>query len=106
VTALVLAPDEPDLRKHVVAINQYAQGRSNAGATFTCATGAGTTRVTDVNVSPTSSIAVCPASPAAAAEMASGSFFIDKAAIRAGSFDVSHTNAATAGRTFHYVIQG
>lgn len=105
-TALVLAPDEQDLRKHVVAINQYAQGRSNAGALFTCTPGAGTTTVKDANVGPSSFIAVCPATAAAAAELASGQFYVPKTTITAGQFVVNHSAAATPGRVFSYVIQG
>ena len=105
-TALVLAPDEQDLRKHVVAINQYAQGRSNAGAVFTCTPGAATTTVKDANVGASSFVAVCPASAAAAAELASGSFYIAKSDIVAGGFTVHHSSAAAPGRTFHYVVQG
>lgn len=105
-TAQVLAPDEQDLRKHVVAINQYAQGRSNAGSTFTCALSAGVTVVRDVNVGASSFVVACPASPAAALEMASGQFYIAKADVIAGGFIVHHSAAATPGRTFMYVIQG
>jgi hypothetical protein len=103
-TALILQPDEQDLRKHVLAINQYAQGRSNAGARFTCALGSTTTTVSDVNVGSSSVIMPCAASAAAALEWASGQFFIDR--ITAGGFLVHHTNSATANRIFTYGVQG
>jgi hypothetical protein len=103
-TALVLQPDEQDLRKHVLAINQYAQGRSNAGSTFTCLAGSSTTTVFDANVGAGSFITTCPASAAAAAEVAT--MYIPKATIRAGSFVVQHANSPTAGRTFQYHVQG
>lgn len=103
-SARVLAPDETDLRKIVVAVNQYAQGRSNAGGTFTCTIGSSTTTVTDANVGSTSQIAVCPATGVASVELGGGSFFIDT--IAAGSFVAHHTNTATANRTFRYVVQG
>ena len=105
-TALILAPDEPDLRKHVVAINQYAQGRSNAGATFILTPGAGVTTVTDANVGPSSFIVAQAANLAAAVEMAAGEFYIAKSDIRAGSFDVHHSIAAPPGAIFQYHVQG
>lgn len=105
-TARVLSPDETDLRKHVLAINQYAQGRSNAGGTFTCTINVATTTVTDANVGTTSKISCEATNAVSAAERASGNFFIATATIKAGSFVVTHTNSATTGRTFQYVIQG
>jgi hypothetical protein len=51
-------------------------------------------------------IAVCPTNAASAAELASGNFWIAPATIKAGSFVVSHTNSATAGRVFMYLVQG
>lgn len=104
-TARVLKPFEKDLRQIVVAVNQYSQGRSNAGGTFTCMTGASQTTVSDQNVSAGSNIAVSPMTAAASTEIASGNFYIP-AITSAGSFVVKHTNAATTGRTFSYVIQG
>ena len=103
-TALVLAPDERDLRKHVLAINQYAQGRSNAGGTFTCLAGSAATTVFDANVGSGSYIPYGAASAAAAAELAT--LYIPRATIKAGSFVVQHSNSATAGRTFQYNVQG
>jgi hypothetical protein len=105
-TALVLQPDEQDLRKHVLAINQYAQGRSNAGGTFTCLVGSATTTVLDANVGSGSFISICPASASGAAEIAAGTLYIPKATIKAGSFVVQHANSSTAGRTFQYHVQG
>ena len=108
--AYVLSPDEKDPRRIVVAINQYAQGRSNAGGPakgiFTCQTNAATTTVANANVGTDSRIAVCPATGAASTELGSGNFFIATATIKAGSFVVTHTNSATANRTFSYVLQG
>ena len=48
-TALVLAPDEKDARKVATAINQRAQGRSNAVGSVTLAANAATTVVTAKN---------------------------------------------------------
>lgn len=104
-TARVLKPFESDARTIVAAINQYAQGRSNAGGKLTCTISASQTTVTDPNVSATSQIAVCPMTGAASTEIGSGNFFIPAVTI-AGSFLVKHTNSAVANRTFSYVIQG
>jgi len=94
-------PDEM-IRKFGITINNLLKGKHNAaGRSFTCATSAATTVVTDDIVGPQSHITVQATTAAAAAELAT--LYIVPGI---GSFTVNHTNSATTGRTFSYSVQG
>lgn len=85
------------------AIQQLAQGRSNAVGTVTLAATGTTTTVTDTNCAVGSSPILTPTNGAAATEFGAGLWFIS--AVANGSFTIVH-NAGVAGRTFRYAILG
>lgn len=103
-TAYVPGTEETNLKKIILSLQQLAAGRSNAVGTVTLATGAATTVVMDMNCAVGSTVLPFPTNAASAAEYASGNMYIG--AVANGSFTITHTNSATAGRTFRYAIHG
>lgn len=103
-TAYVPGITETDPKKIVRAIQQLASGRSNAVGRVTLATGAASTVVTDNNCAAGSVPVLVPATANAAAEVGNGTLFVS--AVADGSFTIAHANAATAGRSFLYVLIG
>lgn len=103
-TAYVLPSAETDLRKIVNAINQLAQGRSNANGTFTLTANTTTTAVTSINCGSGSTVTYTPTTANASGEVGGGTIYI--ATVANGSFTITHANAATTDRTFKYAIQG
>ena len=103
-TALVLAPDEKDARKVATAINQLAQGRSNAVGTVTLAANAASTVVTAKNCGAGSVVLLSPLTAHAAAELGNGTVYVS--AVANGAFTLSHANNAQTDRTFGYVAMG
>lgn len=106
-TAYVPGITETDPKKIILSLQQLAAGRSNAVGTVTLATGSATTVVTPKG---TGSCAVgstpilTATTAAAAAEVASGNMYVS--VVANGSFTITHTNSANAGRTFLYAILG
>ncbi len=103
-TALVLAPDEKDARKVATAINQLAQGRSNAVGTVTLVANAASTVVTAKNCGAGSVVLLSPLTAHAAAELGNGTVYVS--AVANGAFTLSHANNAQTDRTFGYVAMG
>ncbi len=103
-TALVLAPDEKDPRKVATAINQLAQGRSNAVGTVTLVANAASTVVTAKNCGAGSVVLLSPLTAHAAAELGNGTVYVS--AVANGAFTLSHANNAQTDRTFGYVAMG
>jgi hypothetical protein len=106
-TAYVPSLIEIDLKKIIMAVQQLAAGRSNAVGTVTLATGAATTVVTPTQsgmIAVGSQPIFTPITAAAAAELASGNMYVSTVA--KDTFTITHTNSATAGRTFLYAILG
>jgi hypothetical protein len=106
-TAYVPSINETDLKKIVLAIQQLAAGRSNAVGTVTLAMGSATTVVTPTQsgmIAVGSQPIFTPLTAAAAAELASGHMYVSSVA--KDTFTITHTNSATAGRTFLYAILG
>lgn len=103
-TAYVPDINETDLKKLILSLGQLASGRSNAVGTVTLATGAATTVVTDANCSSSSVPIPQPTNAVSATEYVSGNMWVS--AVANGSFTITHTNSATAGRTFRYAIVG
>jgi hypothetical protein len=103
-TALVLAPDEKDARKITTAINQLAQGRSNAVGTLTLAVGATTTVVAAGNCGAGSVVLLSPLTAHAAAELANGTIYVS--AVTSGSFTLAHASNTQTDRTFGFVAIG
>jgi hypothetical protein len=103
-TAMVLATDEQDLKRICAAINQLAQGRSNAVGTVTLTASAATTVTTAVNCGAGSVVLLSPKTANAAAELGAGTAYIS--AVANSSFTITHANNAQADRTFGYVCLG
>ena len=91
-TALVLSPEESDRRKINTAINQLAQGRSNAVGSVTLVPDAATTVVAAGNCGAGSVVLLSPLTANAAAELAGGTLYIS--AVANGSFTLTHANNA------------
>lgn len=100
----VLIPNESELFRIVFAINQLAQGRSNASGSFTVTENADTTTVLAPACAAGSSVLITPSTANGAAELGAGTIYVST--VSAGSFIVTHANSATAGRTFFYVCLG
>jgi hypothetical protein len=103
-SALVLAADEKDQRKINAAINNLAQGRSNAVGAVTLNMGATTTTVTARNCGAGSVVLLSPLTAHAAAEIGNGTIYVS--AVANGSFTLTHANNAQGDRTFGYVCLG
>ena len=103
-SAYVVARDEKDLKKFALAIQQLAQGRSNAAGSVTLASGAGATTVAAPSCGAGSVVLLSPRTAHAAAELAAGTCFISAVAL--GSFTVTHANNAQTDRTFGYICLG
>ncbi len=95
---------ERDLQKFAQAIQQLAQGRSNAVGAVTLAPGAGSTTVTAVTCAAGSAVFFSPRTAHAAAELAAGTMYVS--AVGNGSFTIAHANNAQTDRTFGYVCLG
>lgn len=96
------APSETSIPKIVLAIRDLFAGRSNRTGSFTMRQNQSTTQVTASNIGSSSVITLTPTTSAAATEFGAGNWYISAKA--AGSFTVTHTNSATAGRTFDWAI--
>jgi hypothetical protein len=103
-TALVLSPDETDRRKINTAINQLAQGRSNAVGSVTLVANASTTIVTAGNCGAGSVVLLSPLTAHAAAEIGNGTIFVS--AVANGAFTLTHANNAQTDRVFGFVAVG
>ncbi len=102
--AYVLAPEETNQRKINTAINQLAQGRSNAVGRVTLAANAGATTVQAENCGATSVVLLSALTAHAAAELGNGTIFVS--AVAAGAFTLAHANNAETDRVFGYVCLG
>lgn len=115
----VLVPDinEGDLKKFALALNQIAAGRSNATGTVTLTQNSATTVVTTREglvspatttpsgvAIPASRIGLTATTAAAATEAGSGNMYVSS--VGKDTFTITHTNSATAGRTFAWSIHG
>lgn len=106
-TAYVPGENETNLKNIILSIQQIAAGRSNATGVVTLATGAATTVVTPTQsgmIAVGSQVTLSPTTAAAATEAASGNLYISTVA--KDTFTITHTNSATAGRTFTYAVHG
>src|SRR3974390_1778656 len=102
--AYVLAPEEKSQRKINTAINQLAQGRSNAVGRVTLVANAGTTTVAAENCGAGRVVLLSPLTAHAAAELGNGTIFVS--AVSAGAFTLTHANNAQTDRVFGYVCLG
>jgi hypothetical protein len=102
--AFVLRFDETDPKRQNFAINQLAQGRSNAVGSFTLAASVASTTVTAQNCGSGSFVLLMPKTANAAAEIGNGTLYIGTVAN--GSFTVTHANNAQTDRSFGYAAFG
>lgn len=103
-SALILQRDEKDPQKVSQAINQLAQGRSNAIGEFTLTASTTTTTVAAPNCGADSAVFVFPQTPNAANDF--GLLNIDPDDVSAGQFIVTHASNARTDRTFWFVCLG
>lgn len=103
-SAYVVQRDEKDLKKFAQALQQLAQGRSNAVGTFTLTASAATTTVTAPNCGAGSVVLLSPTTAHASAEVGAGTIYIS--AVANGSFTITHANNAQVDRTFGFVCLG
>lgn len=101
-TATVVQKDEKDLTKFAFALNQLAEGRSNAVGTCTLTANAASTAVTAINCGSGSVVLLMPKTANAAAALATTYI----ATVSAGSFTITHANNAQSDKTFGYVCLG
>ena len=85
-------------------IHNLYRGRSLAVGTVTLTPNAGTTTVTDETISADARPQLTPTTANAATEVGNGTMYIS--AVAAGSFTITHANAATTGRTFYWHAPG
>lgn len=103
-SAYVVSRDEKDLKKYAQAIQQLAQGRSNAIGTVTLAASAASTVVTAINCATASVVLLSPTTAHAAAEIAAGGCYISSVGEK--TFTITHANNSQVDRTYGYVCLG
>lgn len=101
---LSVSSKERDLAKFALAIQQLANGRSNAAGLVTLAAGATTTAVSAINCAAGSAVLLFPATADAAAALATT--YVPAATVTRQQFIVNHASSALADRTFFYVCMG
>ena len=101
-SGLYISPNEQDQIKQNQAIRQLIEGRSNAVGIITLTANAASTAVTAVSCGPQSAVFLFPTTANAAAIVAATYV----SAVASGSFTVTHTNSATADKTFYWVALG
>jgi hypothetical protein len=99
-----VGPDEKDLRRYALAIQELAAGRSNAANQVTLTANAATTTVSFDNCSADSVPVLTPLTAHAAAEIGAGTLYISAVANK--SFTITHANNAQTDRTFGFVCIG
>lgn len=99
----IVSTTEKDLTKFAFAIQQLAQGRSNAVGTFTLTANAASTTVTAPNCGADSVVFLMPTTAHAAAEIGNGTLYTTAAN---GSFVVTHANNAQTDRSYGFVCLG
>lgn len=101
-TATVVQSFEKDLTQYAFAINQLAEGRSNATGTTTLTPSATSTVVTAVNCGSGSVVLLSPLTANARAALANAYI----SAVRAGSFTITHASNAAIDQAFGFVCLG
>lgn len=99
-----IASNERDLSRIVTAIQQIEQGRLNVTGRCVLQANSDTTSVAAMNCGAQSIVVPIAMSAAAAAEIASGNFFVQS--VSNGSFVLKHTNSASTDRVFGFVCIG
>ena len=101
---LSVSSKERDLAKFALAIQQLANGRSNAAGLVTLATGVTSTTVSAINCAAGSCVFLFPVTADAAAEAATT--YVPTATVTKQQFIVNHANDTKTDRTFFYVCLG
>ena len=99
-----LHPFESKISVIIQAINQLIQGRNNVSGTVTLTINVATTTVTNPAISPDCQPQLFPRHANAATEIGNGTMYVSS--VVAGSFVITHANAATANRTFGWIATG
>jgi hypothetical protein len=99
-----LDPRETKLPVIVNVINQLAHGRSVVAGSVTLTVNVATTTVSNDVIPAGCFPQLTPASANAATEMGNGTCYVS--AVAKGSFTITHANAATTARTFHWFAVG
>ena len=105
-SALVPNLNDPDIYRITLAIQQLAEGRSNAVETVTLTASAATTTVAAPACGAGSKVFLFPTTANAAAELGAGTCYIAAATVVAREFVITHANNAQDDRTFFYVALG
>lgn len=96
-------PPQGDTPRNIFAlINELIRGRSNAVGTVTLTANVTTTTVTKSTINSSAQVFLSPKTVNAAAAVATTYI----SAIGAGTFTITHANAATTDRTFGYLVNG
>lgn len=99
-----LPPAEENPRIIASVINELIQGRSDATQAVTLDINVATTTVSRDNFSGDAAVVLFPSTANAATEFISGNLYVSD--VSPGSFTITHTNNAVAGRTFYYMVFG
>lgn len=99
-----VGPDEKDLRRYALAIQELSAGRSNAAIKVTLTANASSTVVSFDNCSEGSIPLLVPMTANAAAEYGAGTLYVSAVANR--SFTITHANNSQTDRTFGFVCIG
>lgn len=100
--ALIVQTNEKDITKVNIALQQLAQGRSNAVGSVTLVTSTTTTTVTNMTCGADSIVILSPKTANAAAALATTYV----SAIGAGTFTLTHSSNGQTDRVFGYVNIG
>lgn len=103
-TATIISPQEKDLSRFAFAIQQLAEGRSNATGSVTLTANASTTAVVAPTCGAGSYPFLIPMTASAAAEIGNGTLYIS--AVASKTFTITHANSATLDRTFGWAVLG
>lgn len=103
-TATVVSPYEKDLSKFAFAIQQLAEGRSNATGSATLTANTTTTTVTAPTCGTGSVPILTPLTLNAAAEVGGGTLYVSS--VSKGQFILTHANSSQTDRTFGWVVLG
>ena len=99
-----LPPQGGTQREIASVVNLLVDGKNNATGSFTLATSATSTTVSDLRAGTNSVISYMPTTANASAEIGAGTIYISARAD--SSFTVTHANNSQSDRTFIYAIVG
>jgi LDH2 family malate/lactate/ureidoglycolate dehydrogenase len=96
------------LRQLINVVKGIMQGKTNNtdSVTLTANTGTTTVSVADGRIGQTSFIAFMPTTANAATEFGAGTMYVSSRSVANNTFTITHTNGASADRTFYYVLIG